>query len=123
MASIPCQSFGLNGCPGRETLPADSGRMQRAGRIATIVVTGHVTKMRGAALINSESGRRGVFVRPSILVSRAKRTHAFLSGLVNVNRNAAPRSAFASAHSRPPCESMMDRQIDRPIPTPLDFVV
>ena len=28
-----------------------------------------------------------------------------------------------SAHSRPPWASMIDRQIDSPIPTPLDFVV
>jgi hypothetical protein len=40
-----------------------------------------------------------------------------------VNRNTAPRDAFMSAHSRPPWASMIERQIDSPIPTPLDFVV
>jgi hypothetical protein len=45
------------------------------------------------------------------------------SALAKVNRNSAPRDAFPSAHSRPPCASMIDRQIDSPIPTPLGFVV
>ena len=40
-----------------------------------------------------------------------------------VNRNTAPRGSFASVHNRPPWASMIDRQIDSPIPTPLDFVV
>jgi hypothetical protein len=52
-----------------------------------------------------------------------KRIHELLSGLGKLNWNAAPRGSFASAHSRPPWASMMDRQIDSPIPTPLDFVV
>jgi hypothetical protein len=40
-----------------------------------------------------------------------------------VNLNIAPLDAFASAQSRPPWASMMDRQIDSPIPIPPDFVV
>ena len=40
-----------------------------------------------------------------------------------VNWNTVPQGSFAVAHSRPPWASMIDRQIDRPIPTPLDFVV
>ena len=40
-----------------------------------------------------------------------------------VNLNTAPRGIFTSAHSRPPWALMIDRQIDSPIPTPLDFVV
>ncbi len=46
-----------------------------------------------------------------------------LSAPGKVNRNTAPCDAFMSAHSRPPWASMIDRQIDSPIPTPLDFVV
>jgi hypothetical protein len=34
-----------------------------------------------------------------------------------------PRGLFTSAHSRPPWASMMDRQIDSPIPILQDFVV
>jgi hypothetical protein len=45
------------------------------------------------------------------------------SALGNVNRNTAPRGAFTSAHNRPSWAWMIDRQIDSPIPTPLDFVV
>ena len=52
-----------------------------------------------------------------------KRIHEFLSAMGKVNRNTAPRGSFSSTHSRPPCAPMMDRQIDSPIPTPLDFVV
>jgi hypothetical protein len=33
-----------------------------------------------------------------------------------------PLDSFASANSRPPWASMMDPQIDSPMPTPLDFV-
>jgi hypothetical protein len=40
-----------------------------------------------------------------------------------VNLNTAPRGSFASAHNRPPWASMMDLQIDKPIPTPLALVV
>jgi hypothetical protein len=40
-----------------------------------------------------------------------------------VNLNTAPRGSFASAHSRPSWASMIDRQIDSPIPVPLDLVV
>jgi hypothetical protein len=40
-----------------------------------------------------------------------------------VNWNTAPRGSFASAHSRPPWASMIDRQIDSPIPVPPVFVV
>jgi hypothetical protein len=35
----------------------------------------------------------------------------------------APQGSFASAHSRPPWATMIDQQIDSPIPMPLDFVV
>ena len=45
------------------------------------------------------------------------------SALGKVNRNMTPPGWFASAHSRPPWASMMDRQIDSPIPVPLSFVV
>lgn len=39
-----------------------------------------------------------------------------------VNENVAP-VARRSAHSRPPCASMIDRLIERPIPVPPPFVV
>src|SRR5262249_41645090 len=47
----------------------------------------------------------------------------FTSALGKVNLNAAPRGLLASAHRRPPWASMMDRQIDSPMPVPLGFVV
>lgn len=50
--------------------------------------------------------------------------HDVMSGRADtVNSKVAPRGTFALAHRRPPCASMIDRQIDRPIPKPLDFVV
>jgi hypothetical protein len=50
--------------------------------------------------------------------------HDVMSGWADtVNSNVAPRGTFALAHRRPPCASMIDRQIDRPIPKPPDFVV
>src|SRR5262245_21993034 len=58
----------------------------------------------------------------SIVVSHPNAIHeAFTPG--SVNRNTAPLGSFLSAHSRPPWPSMIDRQIDSPIPTPLDLVV
>ena len=41
----------------------------------------------------------------------------------NVNVKTAPRGSPAATHNRPSCASMIERQIDRPIPSPLDFVV
>src|SRR5271156_6530206 len=40
-----------------------------------------------------------------------------------VKLNSAPRGTFAFAHNRPPCASMIDRQIDSPSPNPLGLVV
>ena len=40
-----------------------------------------------------------------------------------VNWNMAPRGSFAVAHNRPPCASMMERQMVRPMPMPLGLVV
>ena len=40
-----------------------------------------------------------------------------------VNRNTAPRGSLWSTHKRPPCATMMERQIASPIPSPLVFVV
>ena len=37
--------------------------------------------------------------------------------------NTAPRGWFLAAHSRPPCASMIDRQIGSPIPIPCGLVV
>jgi len=52
-----------------------------------------------------------------------KRIHGIVYAPGKVNWNTAPRGLFASAHSRPPWASMIDRQIDSPIPVPLDLVV
>ena len=41
----------------------------------------------------------------------------------NVNWKTAPRGRFALAHNRPPCASMIERQMDSPIPKPVDLVV
>jgi hypothetical protein len=41
----------------------------------------------------------------------------------SVNENTLPAGSFGDIHSRPPCASMMERQIDNPIPKPLDLVV
>jgi hypothetical protein len=41
----------------------------------------------------------------------------------SANWKVAPYPAFGVAHSRPPCASTMERQIDNPIPMPADFVV
>ena len=50
--------------------------------------------------------------------------HNVMSGWADtVNSKVAPWGTFALAHRRPPCASMIDRQIDRPIPKPPDFVV
>src|SRR6202795_140375 len=40
-----------------------------------------------------------------------------------LNRKTAPWGTFAVAHIRPPCASMIERQIDSPMPLPLDLVV
>jgi hypothetical protein len=41
----------------------------------------------------------------------------------NTNINVAPPRSFCSAQSRPPCESTIERQIERPIPSPFSLVV
>src|SRR5262249_50842167 len=40
-----------------------------------------------------------------------------------VNRKTVPRVMPGEAHKRPPCDSMIDRQIDKPIPMPSALVV
>ena len=40
-----------------------------------------------------------------------------------LNLKTAPRGSFAPAHIRPPCASTIERQIDSPMPMPLDLVV
>src|SRR6266851_636428 len=40
-----------------------------------------------------------------------------------VKQNVAPRSSFAVAHKRPPCESTMERLIASPMPEPCILVV
>ena len=41
----------------------------------------------------------------------------------NVNCNMSLRGSLALAHSRPPCASMIARQIERPIPSPRGLVL
>jgi len=43
--------------------------------------------------------------------------------MARVNWKVAPRPALAVAHSRPPCDSMMERLIDSPMPVPSGLVV
>jgi hypothetical protein len=43
--------------------------------------------------------------------------------VLTVNRTVAPRSLLLLTNSRPPCDSMMDRQITSPNPNPSGFVV
>jgi hypothetical protein len=40
-----------------------------------------------------------------------------------VNWKLAPRGTVAAAHTRPPCASMIERQIDSPMPIPPGLVV
>src|SRR5262249_30033205 len=50
--------------------------------------------------------------------------HASASALLGrVNWNSAPCGSAGEAHSRPPCASVMERQIVSPIPIPLALVV
>ena len=41
----------------------------------------------------------------------------------NVKMNFAPCGSFLSVHSRPPCDSTIERQIASPMPIPCSFVV
>lgn len=41
----------------------------------------------------------------------------------SINRKTAPSGLFGATHNRPSWASMIERQIDRPIPIPPDFVV
>src|SRR5262249_49370576 len=58
--------------------------------------------------------------RKSALVSAYQLLEASDEGIVNWNT--APPGSFWLAPNRPPCASMIDRQIDSPIPRPPDFV-
>src|SRR5665213_3225893 len=40
-----------------------------------------------------------------------------------MNWKVAPRGELSVAHKRPPCDSMIDRLMDSPIPVPLSLVV
>jgi hypothetical protein len=54
---------------------------------------------------------------------RPRLQHFRDQGTGNVNWNVAPRGMSALAHNRPPCASMIEWQIDRPIPKPPGLVV
>ena len=62
-------------------------------------------------------------LRPAHEQGRVKRIHESSCAAGRVNWNTAPRGSLTSAHNRPPCATMMDRQIASPIPMPLVFVV
>jgi hypothetical protein len=62
--------------------------------------------------------------RPATTKSSSAADHDVLSLRVgNVNWKTAPCGTLLDAHNRPPCASMIARQIDRPTPTPSGFVV
>ena len=48
-------------------------------------------------------------------------SHAPSAG--SINQKTAPCGLFGATHTRPSCASIIERQIDRPIPIPPDFVV
>jgi hypothetical protein len=49
--------------------------------------------------------------------------HALPDWTGTVNRKMAPRGSLVFAHSRPPCASMIERQMERPSPKPSGLVV
>ena len=56
--------------------------------------------------------------------SRSNPNHDALSGWVRtVKLKIAPLGRLAVTHNRPPCASMIERQIDSPMPKPSGFVV
>src|SRR5688572_8933427 len=55
------------------------------------------------------------------LVARFRQNHSDAAG--NVIENVAPRSGLLTATIFPPWRSMMERQIDRPIPSPSGLLV
>ena len=58
---------------------------------------------------------------------RGQSRHPTSYRVVNIDRQCelelAPWGTFAVAHSRPPCASMIERQIESPMPIPPDLVV
>ena len=57
-------------------------------------------------------------------VRNARPAYAETAGWTGtVNSKLAPRGTFALAHNRPPCASMIELQIDSPMPIPPAFVV
>ena len=59
---------------------------------------------------NGVSERGGAMEGPGPIIARAARTDSSCSE-GRVNWNTAPRGSFAVTHSRPPCVSMIDRQL------------
>ena len=74
----------------------------------------------GAHRIGRPEARSGI-VRRSTQYRRAASERFLPTG--SVKQKTAPRGSFGSAQSRPPCASTIERQIDNPIPKPLDLVV
>src|SRR5260370_767526 len=65
---------------------------------------------------------RGIIVNDEYRTGRSDHGRAPpLAG--SATQKVAPRSGLLMAHKRPPCASMIERQIDNPSPNPRDFVV
>src|SRR5213592_3685314 len=74
------------------------------------------------ATVNGVSARGGAMEGSGPTIARGARTDSSCSE-GRVNWNTAPRGSFAVTHSRPPCVSMIERQMARPIPMPSGLVV
>jgi hypothetical protein len=110
-------------------LAAARGRTQGAGLVGCVGIYFGVygvpkTPTRRHATSQPEVQRQHSRLSgPSFPKGRAP-NHAALSACVgNANLKMAPRGSFAVAHMRPSCASMIERQIDSPIPKPPDLVV
>src|SRR2546425_3982731 len=70
-----------------------------------------------------EQSSEGIAKGPVIVNDEDDRTLGDHSISGSAKRNVAPWFTFAVAHSRPLCASMIERLIERPIPSPPGFVV
>jgi len=75
----------------------------------------------GSPIGDKDEGR---LARRALALQRWTSGHdAFSRAGGTVNANVAPGPALDDAHIRPPCASMMEREIDNPMPIPLVLVV
>jgi hypothetical protein len=83
-------------------------------------------KLHGIELGQSELGGGidlGNARQPEIESSTTARLYGAGSLTGNEKSNAVPCGAFAAAERRPPCASMIERLIDKPMPSPSALVV